>query len=158
MSEAELSMVAPIQWVEDGTVPFRRDRHVEWIIWQLGELEWHVDTLFEAAEDELYAAQPFLYWDFGIADMFAELEKDATRAYWLVAEEDVGIPGMTMSFRLDGNPFAPLLWEEEESMPPHRPAAAAKGASRAVTRAAADDVSYPHALLLVELTENWEHT
>jgi hypothetical protein len=140
-------------------VPFRRDRHVEWVIWQLSGTEWHVDTLFEAAEDELFAAQPFLYWDFGISTMFAELEKEAARMYWVVAEEDVGIPGMTMSFRMDGNSFAPLLWEEEELMPPPRPTPAPKGASRAVTRAAADEASnpHPHALALVEFTEHWEY-
>jgi hypothetical protein len=155
--EAELSLVAPIQWAED-MVPFRRDRIVEWIIWQMPDTEWHVDTLFEAAEEELYAAQPFLYWDFGIADMFAELEKDATRMYWLVTEENVGISGMTMSLRMDGNPFAPLLWEEEElkPLPPPRPAVAAEGANRTVATAAVDDASYPHSAP-VEFTEHWEY-
>jgi hypothetical protein len=157
MDEAELSMVAPIQWADLGMVPFRRDRIVEWIIWRMPDTEWHVDTLFEAAEEELYAAQPFLYWDFGIANLFAELEKEATRTCWLITENHVGIPGMTMSFRMDGNPFAPLLWEEEEElMPLPRPAAVVEGANLTVTTAAAADASYPH-LAPVEFMEHWGH-
>ena len=77
------------------------------------DAEWAIDRMFDDYEEELYRAQPFMYHHFGIGSMFEELEMEMKKEYWMVTEENVGVCGRTMTFRLDTNLFAPLLWQDE---------------------------------------------
>ncbi|KAI5378241.1 hypothetical protein J4E82_002934 [Alternaria postmessia] len=68
-------------------------------------------TMLGVYETQLFELQPYLYWDFGIRLMFEELELQMRKDYCAVTEEDVGIPGLTLTFDLATNPFAPLHWD-----------------------------------------------
>ncbi|CAN9446600.1 unnamed protein product [Alternaria alternata] len=68
-------------------------------------------TMLGVYETQLFELQPYLHWDFGIRLMFEELELQMRKDYCAVTEEDVGIPGLTLTFDLATNPFAPLHWD-----------------------------------------------
>ncbi|KAG9195674.1 hypothetical protein G6011_00795 [Alternaria panax] len=105
-------------WAEEGVVPFKGERRNaseqrEWELWVdcdgdgLG-----LAAMMEVHEAQLFELQPYMYWDFGIQLMFEELELEMQKECWAVTEEDVGIPGLTLTFDLATNPFAPLHWDK----------------------------------------------
>lgn len=112
-SEQRLTL---IQMAEQGRVPFKEERRRQWIDFQNRDSEWNIDTMFEAAEEDLYAAQPFLYHDFGLAAMFATAESELGSEYRYDVVENVGVPGCTFSFRADSNQFMIPGWPEDQQL------------------------------------------
>ncbi|KAI4615307.1 uncharacterized protein J4E87_009200 [Alternaria ethzedia] len=116
--ECAASMVDVFIWAEKGVVPFKTERRrkvkkVEDEIWaDRDEDMLGLARLIKVFEAQLSELQPFLYYDFGISSLFEELELEMLKEYWAVTEEDVGIPGLTMTFDLARNFFAPLRWDE----------------------------------------------
>jgi len=116
--ECAASMVDVFIWAEKGVVPFTAERRrkvkkVEDEIWaDCDEDTLGLARLIKVFDAQLSELQPFLYYDFGISSLFEELELEMLKDYWAVTEEDVGIPGLTMTFDLARNFFAPLRWDE----------------------------------------------
>ncbi|RYN37891.1 hypothetical protein AA0112_g4126 [Alternaria arborescens] len=115
--ERETGLLDVLIWAEQGVVPFKTwRRHVSE---QLEDELWAdydedilgLATMLEVYETQLFELQPYLYWDFGIRLMFEELELQMQKDYCAVTEEDVGIPGLTLTFDLATNLFAPLHWD-----------------------------------------------
>ena len=111
-------MVDVFIWAEKGVVPFKTERRrkvkkVEDEIWaDRDEDTLGLARLINVFEAQLSELQPFLYYDFGISTLFEGLELEMRKEYWAVTEEDVGIPGLTMTFDLARNVFAPLRWDK----------------------------------------------
>ncbi|KAI4958745.1 hypothetical protein J4E86_004350 [Alternaria arbusti] len=116
--ECAASMVNVFIWAEKGVVPFKTERRrkvkkVEDEIWaDRDEDMLGLARLIKVFEAQLSELQPFLYYGFGISSLFEELELEMRKEYWAVTEEDVGMPGLTMTFDLARNFSAPLRWDE----------------------------------------------
>ncbi|KAJ4348025.1 uncharacterized protein N0V89_009397 [Didymosphaeria variabile] len=94
------NQVSVIQWAEDGEVPYKARKRATW----REQPEWlHIDE------------NPFPYFGFGIQEMFQHLESEMHRQNAYVVVEDVGIPGLSMSFNQNNNSFAALSWDEQDS-------------------------------------------
>jgi hypothetical protein len=115
--ERETGLLDILIWAEKGVVPFKTWRRQ--VSEQLEDELWAdcdedilgLATMLGVYETQLFELQPYLYWDFGIRLMFEELELQMRKDYCAVTEEDVGIPGLTLTFDLATNPFAPLHWD-----------------------------------------------
>ncbi|KAJ4348011.1 uncharacterized protein N0V89_009383 [Didymosphaeria variabile] len=106
------NMVAVLEWAEKGEVPFKTHKKAFWRAMHEADAVpvWSISLMFQQYEKSLFELQPFLYFDFGIKEMIDALEQEMERDELYIAEEDVGFAGNAMTFRLDTNPFAPLLW------------------------------------------------
>ncbi|CAN9338000.1 unnamed protein product [Alternaria alternata] len=117
MWEHATGLLDVLIWAEKGVVPFKTERRHA--LEQLEDELWAdcdedilgLATMLEVYETQLFELQPYLYWDFGIRLMFEELELQMRKEYCAVTEEDVGISGLTLTFNLATNPFAPLHWD-----------------------------------------------
>ena len=115
--ERKTGLLDILIWAEKGVVPFKTWRRQ--VSEQLEDELWAdcdedilgLATMLGVYETQLFELQPYLYWDFGIRLMFEELELRMWKEYCAVTEEDVGIPGLTLTFDLATNPFAPLHWD-----------------------------------------------
>ncbi|KAL1601525.1 hypothetical protein SLS60_006440 [Paraconiothyrium brasiliense] len=105
------SMVMVLEWAEQGEVPFKANKKAFWRAIQEADAVpvWSVSLMFQQYEKLLFEQQPFMYFDFGIKEMFDTIEQEMKEEEY-VAEDNVGFPGNAMTFRLDTNRFAPLLW------------------------------------------------
>ncbi|CAN9362874.1 unnamed protein product [Alternaria alternata] len=117
MWEHATGLLDVLIWAEKVVVPFKTERRHA--LEQLEDELWAdcdedilgLATMLEVYETQLFELQPYLYWDFGIRLMFEELELQMRKEYCAVTEEDVGISGLTLTFNLATNPFAPLHWD-----------------------------------------------
>ena len=107
-------MVAPLQWAEEGEVPFRAREKLANSRMQENDTEWFVAEMFEVYEKRFLARHPFIYeHDLGLSLMFGDAEDEAQWNGWssYITVEDVGLPGYSFSFGLYSNPFEVLSWE-----------------------------------------------
>ena len=108
-------MVSVIQWSEQEVSPWKVQHRADndWL--QGMEAQWGVARMFQHYEWKHDQLHPFCYTDYGIKNLLESLEESMRQTgSWYVAEVDVGFKGISLSFRLDKNPFAPLFWEESE--------------------------------------------
>jgi hypothetical protein len=122
------SWVSVIQWAEQGEVPFRWRYHrkletswygnesIEWLLFGLDPIKEEAENLqsvqemFEHHQALHEEANPFIYYGFGIAEMFEREEEDMEDIY--VVEEDFGFPGFSMTVNMRNNYFWVLADEE----------------------------------------------
>ena len=110
-----VNMLDIVIWAEEGVVPFKAERRrVVRMLHEELELEGAcIDIMMEVYEEEFFQLHPFVYCDFGIEAMFTTVEREMRKDYWITTEENVGLLGHVMTFRLDTNRFAPLFWGED---------------------------------------------
>jgi hypothetical protein len=107
-----------VVWAEHVVVPFKAElRRVSEE--QENELWGYRDengvglaAMIEVYEARLAEAQPNLYCNFGIQLLFEELGLKMRKECWAVNEEDVGVPGLILTFNLATTYFAPSRWGE----------------------------------------------
>lgn len=96
-------------------MPFKAGRRHEWELLQ-DEMDsadegitLGIDGMFQAAEQELFQMQPWIYWEgFGLEVTFGQLEQQMLRTKWYVTEENIGFPGWVMTLPMGTNAFVLL--------------------------------------------------
>jgi hypothetical protein len=110
------NQVSVIQWAEDGETPFKAERRGN--LRQLYEQDtvpyWSAALMFRYYECLYTNENPFTYHDFGIQKMFEDLESEMLLEDSYVVVENVGIPGLSMSFNLANNRFFSLAQDEQD--------------------------------------------